>query len=88
MAAVPRRSFLGADGFELSVANAGEPIPADTVGHPFKPFSRPAARQGQPGLGLGLYIASEIAGAHRGTLAVSSSREDTRFTFRMPLLRA
>ena len=39
----------------------------------------------QQGLGLGLFIASEIARAHRGTLTVASSPEETRFTFRMPL---
>jgi signal transduction histidine kinase len=37
------------------------------------------------GLGLGLYISSEIAKAHRGTLEVSSTPEETRFTFRMPV---
>ena len=37
------------------------------------------------GLGLGLYIAAEIARAHGGTLDVDSTPEATRFTFRMPL---
>jgi signal transduction histidine kinase len=36
------------------------------------------------GLGLGLYITSEIDRAHLGTLEVTSSVEETRFTFRMP----
>ncbi|WP_214679991.1 ATP-binding protein, partial [Escherichia coli] len=36
-------------------------------------------------LGLGLYIASQIAKAHGGELTVSSTEEETRFTFRMPL---
>jgi len=35
-------------------------------------------------LGLGLFIASEIARAHDGTLTVASSDIETRFTFRMP----
>jgi signal transduction histidine kinase len=34
---------------------------------------------------LGLYIASEIARAHGGMLSVSSTLEETCFTFRMPL---
>ena len=38
------------------------------------------------GLGLGLYIAHEIARAHGGTLNVTSTQEETRFTFRMPLI--
>ena len=36
------------------------------------------------GLGLGLYIASEIARAHGGKIDVGSSPAETRFTFRMP----
>jgi signal transduction histidine kinase len=78
------RARSGEDGFELSVANLGEPIPAETVGHLFQPFSRASVRPSQQGLGLGLYIASEIARAHRGTLEVESSTEETRFTFRIP----
>jgi len=36
------------------------------------------------GLGLGLYIASEIARAHGGELGVESSPAETKFTFTMP----
>jgi signal transduction histidine kinase len=71
-------------GFEVSVANLGEPIPPETAERLFQPFSRASVRPGQQGLGLGLYIASEIARAHEGTLGVASSAEETRFTFRMP----
>jgi signal transduction histidine kinase len=53
----------------------------------FLPFFRREARAGQQGLGLGLYIASEIARVHGGTLDVSSTSEETRFTFRMPLVQ-
>lgn len=71
--------------FELSVANAGEPIPANTLARLFHPFTRATARPMQEGLGLGLYIASEIARAHDGTLSVRSDAVETCFTFRMPL---
>lgn len=71
--------------FELSVVNAGEPIPPGTIEHLFKPFFRASARPNQEGLGLGLYIAAEIARAHGGTLVAESSPKETRFTFRMPL---
>jgi signal transduction histidine kinase len=70
-------------GFELSVANLGEPIPPDTAARLFQPFTRADARPGREGLGLGLYIASEIAHAHGGALEVTSTVEETRFTFRM-----
>jgi sigma-B regulation protein RsbU (phosphoserine phosphatase) len=75
--------------FELSVANSGEPIPADAMERLFQPFHRRSAQgthqDTHQGLGLGLYIASEIARAHDGTIDVMSSPEETRFTFRMPL---
>jgi phosphoserine phosphatase RsbU/P len=51
----------------------------------FKPFTRGAVRPTQQGLGLGLYIASEIARAHGGKIEVESSVEETRFTFSMPV---
>jgi signal transduction histidine kinase len=72
------------DEFELSIANAGEPIPPEAISRLFQPFYRVAQDSGQ-GLGLGLYIASEIAGAHGGRLDVASSPLETRFTFRMSL---
>jgi signal transduction histidine kinase len=70
--------------FELSVANSGDPIPQQALKHLFQPFYRVEVRPSQQGLGLGLFIASEIARAHGGTLTVDSSAEETRFTFRMP----
>ncbi len=71
--------------FELSVANKGEPIPPYTLERLFQPFFRVVARPSQQGLGLGLYIACEIAKAHGGSLDVTSDQQETRFTFRMPL---
>ena len=78
-----------AEAFELAVANRGETIPPEIAAHLFEPFVRgPSGPRSDPdsdGLGLGLYIASEIARAHGGTLEVSSASGETRFTFRMPL---
>jgi signal transduction histidine kinase len=54
----------GDHGFELAVANCGEPLPAKLIEWLFQPFSRASFRPGQQGLGLGLYIASGIARAH------------------------
>ena len=78
------RARSDSNGFELSVANKGEPIPAGTIERLFQPFSRASDRPDQQGLGLGLYIASEIARAHGGSLDVESTPDETRFTFRMP----
>jgi signal transduction histidine kinase len=75
-----------ADGqFRLSVANRGEPISPETMELLFQPFVRGAGHGAKQGLGLGLYIASEIAKAHGGRLDAASSPEETRFTFVMPL---
>ena len=71
--------------FSLTIANAGEPIPAGTLQRLFLPFFRGAVQPNQQGLGLGLYIASEIARAHGGTIEAASTAEETRFTFRMPI---
>jgi len=74
--------------FELSIANEGKPIPADLTSRLFQPFTRDSLRPGGQGLGLGLFIASEIARAHQGTLEVNSTPRETRFTFRMPVAAA
>ena len=71
--------------FELSVANAGSPIPAATIAQLFQPFYRGTVTGPLPGLGLGLFIASEIAHSHGGKLDVTSGHGETRFTFRMPI---
>jgi K+-sensing histidine kinase KdpD len=71
--------------FELVVSNKGNPIPAAAMDRLFHPFSRGEVRPNQKGLGLGLYIASEIARAHGGKIQAQSSAEATRFTFSMPL---
>lgn len=71
--------------FEVSVSNAGEPIPPDAMEKLFEPFFRGKARASRQGLGLGLYIASQIAKAHRGELVATSNPEETRFTFTMPV---
>ena len=71
--------------FELWVANAGEPIPDAAMTNLFQPFFRGQVRASLQGLGLGLHIASEIAKAHEGTLTVTSTPDETRFIFLMPL---
>ena len=70
---------------EISVANAGEQIPPAALDRLFEPFERGAGNPSQQGLGLGLYIATQIAKAHGGTLTAESSPQQTRFIFRMPL---
>lgn len=70
--------------FRLSVSNRGNPIPVAQIDRLFEPFFRGPLRTHQQGLGLGLYIASEIARSHGGQLSVISTPDETRFTLTMP----
>ncbi len=72
------------NGFILAVHNAGV-IPSSSMDTIFSPFSREKGERPRPGLGLGIYIASEIARSHGGTLSVQSNEAaGTLFTFQMP----
>ena len=70
--------------FELSVTNRGEPIPSATMERLFQPFFRLTADKNRQGLGLGLYIASEIAKAYGGSLVGTSDSAKTCFVLRIP----
>lgn len=71
--------------FVLIVSNAGAKIPTAVQERLFQPFMRGGDdRPGQQGLGLGLYIASEIAKAHGGTLHLISTHEETSFILQVP----
>jgi sigma-B regulation protein RsbU (phosphoserine phosphatase) len=79
-------AFTEGNRLEISVANGGVPISPAAMTRLFHPFFRGENKTNREGLGLGLYIASEIAKAHGGALIVSSDRTETRFTFTMPLV--
>lgn len=68
----------------LTVSNAGPPIPPAVLERLFQPFWRGERSSKVDGLGLGLYIAAEIARAHQGSLTVDSSAARTVFTFSIP----
>jgi signal transduction histidine kinase len=68
--------------FELAVSNQGSPISSEVVAKLFKPFWRAQGHSRSEGLGLGLFIVSEIAKSHGGTLDVVSSDTTTSFIYR------
>ena len=74
---------LNDSNFILEVKNGGNPISEEILTVIFEPFKREASSPSQQGLGLGLYIASQIAKAHNGSLSVSSNLKETVFTFKM-----
>ena len=73
-----------AGALQMTVANGGVPIPPEVMKHMFQPFYRAATDGNRRGLGIGLYIAAEIARAHGGSLSVKSDSEETRFTLSVP----
>ncbi len=84
---VPVRVDCRGDGehVEVAVRNVGGPIQPDFMPHLFQPFRRGAQATGKTGLGLGLFIARQIALAHGGSLEASSGEEEgTVFTLRLP----
>src|ERR1700689_4290946 len=72
-------------GFELAVANEGDPIDEIVAQQLFQPLFRGnGGSSSNQGLGLGLYIASEIARAHGGKIEDASSKKETRLTLHIP----
>lgn len=66
------------DGFEICVHNHGSPIPEHLLGKIFEPMTRGEGTS--EGIGLGLFIVSQIVSAHGGRMHVhSSSSEGTSF---------
>ena len=82
---IEMKALADGEEFSISVTNRGEKIPDEAIKHLFQPFYREKVRPEKQGLGLGLFIASEIARAHEGRMHVDSTDERTKFTFRMPL---
>lgn len=75
---------IDAGEFVLSVANAGKPIPPHLQAKLFLPFKRGDGKHASQGLGLGLYIAAQIAKAHGGGIDIVSTDAETRFICRLP----
>jgi signal transduction histidine kinase len=75
----------GGDPVRVSVHNWGPPIPPELRAHLFEPLRQgPDVGARLCGVGLGLYIASEIARAHGGTIAVrSEAASGTEFTLEL-----
>jgi PAS domain S-box-containing protein len=73
---------------EVSIVNRGDGIAAEDLPHLFTRFQRApsSARDGIPGIGLGLYISRGLVEAHGGRIrAESAPGEATAFRFTLPL---
>jgi len=73
---------------ELSVHNRGTAIPQEAMARIFEPLARGdfdhELTRNDKHLGLGLFIAREIARAHGGDIHVSSDERETAFFVRLP----
>ncbi len=79
----------GADAeVRFEVRNSGPAIDPQTLEQIFDPLQRGPGQtdkdNGQVGLGLGLFIASEVAKAHEGTIEARSNQTETAFAVRLP----
>jgi chemotaxis family two-component system sensor kinase Cph1 len=83
----PIRVELTSDGKELmlTVSNVAPPISAELIDTLFEPLKNTGARKTRnpSGLGLGLYIAREIAASHGGSLRYSHDGTHVVFTLRI-----
>ncbi|UWQ17288.1 PAS domain-containing sensor histidine kinase [Jannaschia sp. M317] len=72
------------DRVSLSITNRGGTIPPAIKHMLFEPFKRADPACGQNGLGLGLFIAKQIANGHGADLDVCSEAGETTFTLTLP----
>lgn len=78
-------STIDPGGMELRVHNCGAAIPQHLQAHIFEPMTRGGEDLSRRSVGLGLYIVSEIAKSHGGSISVRSTEaEGTTFTLRVP----
>ncbi|HEY6880389.1 MAG TPA: PAS domain-containing protein [Polyangiales bacterium] len=80
------RTMSDDDSVLIEVSNSGEPISAELLPTLFKPMQRGPTRghSSARSVGLGLYIVSEIAKQHKGSVDVRSNSEGTTFSVRLP----
>ncbi|MES2957381.1 MAG: sensor histidine kinase [Pseudomonadota bacterium] len=77
------------DGARIQVRNRGAVIDAPALDQIFKPLqrgrTRPDGTDEDSGLGLGLFIASEVVKGHGGQIEVRSDQSGTVFAVRVPM---
>jgi len=84
---------LRGDGADVTfeVRNSGPAIDRETLSSIFDPLTRGLGQverdRTSGNIGLGLYIAQEIAKGHGGDISARSDSADTVFSVRLPRLR-
>ncbi len=81
------RARVEAEELIVDVINQGEAIPPDALkavmNDPIARVHLPGG-EGSSGLGLGLYIAQQVAKAHGGSITAASAKGETRFSLHIP----
>jgi len=72
-------------GIEIEVTDEGPGIPAEKRDKLFEAFARiEETSAGQEGVGLGLYVVSQLVAAMKGRIDIASSARGTSFTIELP----
>lgn len=74
----------GGSEVSIEVSNAGPALPGKELDRIFEPLQRGAHAGNEAGLGLGLYIVTQIAKAHGGVTTARSNEAETVFTVTLP----
>ncbi|MDQ8204738.1 HAMP domain-containing sensor histidine kinase [Pelagicoccus sp. SDUM812003] len=74
----------GGNTIRITITNQGPPMSPQTLKELFTPFARGGHSGSKSGLGLGLYIAAEIARAHGGSVEARCDDAGTTFTAYLP----
>jgi signal transduction histidine kinase len=72
----------------IEVSNSGPAIEKETLDQLFDPLKRGTTKEGDRGLGLGLYIVRQIARGYGGDVEARSDDRETVFAVRLPRRRA
>ncbi|RYF27632.1 MAG: GAF domain-containing protein [Comamonadaceae bacterium] len=84
------RAFSTALGHVIEVRNVAPPIAADVAAELFKPFKQTSLgnARNRTGMGLGLYIAHQIALGHGGSIDYAYAEPHVVFSMTLPLSQA
>lgn len=86
---VDLRAWSGTEGITISIHDQGIGVPEEMKNRIFERFFRATDRENNfPGIGLGLYICSEIVKQHKGRIWFESRPGDTTFFLTLPFLSA
>jgi signal transduction histidine kinase len=76
------------DGIDISIADEGPGVPADKRDQLFEAFARiEETAAGQEGVGLGLFVVSQLVAAMNGRIDLASSSRGTTFNIHVPCKR-